>query len=102
PCVDLPTLHSFPTRRSSDLGGVDDRAQAHQGVRGAAQGAVLTRGVGDGGSPLLWGQVLGGPAGDGELRMPGGVPAGDPVAVLESDRKSTRLNSSHVSISYAV
>src|SRR5947199_8104873 len=29
-------------------------------------------------------------------------PAGDPADVIQSDRKSTRLNSSHLGISYAV
>src|SRR5699024_12714939 len=64
-------LHSFPTRRSSDLrdrGGVPDRPRIDPDAcrgrgRGGHQGA----------------------------HHPGG-----------QDRKSTRLNSSHVSISYAV
>src|SRR5699024_11719102 len=55
-------LHSFPTRRSSDL--------------------VVEQGVGD------TGEVV--PGGPFHARGPG------------QDRKSTRLNSSHVSISYAV
>src|SRR3712207_8962094 len=38
-------------------------------------------------------------AGDGRL---GRVPAGDDAAVATVDRKSTRLNSSHANISYAV
>src|SRR5690606_39443049 len=33
---------------------------------------------------------------------PGGTPAGGGAAALGEDRKSTRLNSSHVKISYAV
>src|SRR5947209_9565892 len=65
-------LHSFPTRRSSDLGD-------HLGIEGAA-GANL-------GDPLL---LLG-----GERRR---------VVLVKAqiDRKSTRLNSSHANISYAV
>src|SRR5690606_39999610 len=35
-------------------------------------------------------------------RAVGGVAVADRVAVKEEDRKSTRLNSSHVKISYAV
>src|SRR5436305_13471256 len=69
-------LHSFPTRRSSDL----DPAQDH---RRLAVGRVP----------------------DPRLLRVGRVPqvAGRPQAELvELDRKSTRLNSSHVRISYAV
>src|SRR5437868_12421772 len=72
-------LHSFPTRRSSDLRsdhGRDvfrDRPQASLDAR-----PVAVRG------PRLW-QLL-----RGTDRVRG------------EDRKSTRLNSSHVSISYAV
>src|SRR5690606_39391844 len=61
-------LHSFPTRRSSDLG--KDRS------RGAEQAPRSDRGRG--------------------VSRPPEVPPPTP------DRKSTRLNSSHVKISYAV
>src|SRR5690606_40164294 len=85
------TLHSFPTRRSSDLGStgwrltqtlppsparppwrVPSRAQApgHPSARGGSGG---TRSSTRDGSSRQW-----------------------------TDRKSTRLNSSHVKISYAV
>src|SRR6266513_5080047 len=57
-------LHSFPTRRSSDLSSV--RSLAHRGGLNAPRGFLLD------------------------------------LDALASDRKSTRLNSSHVSISYAV
>src|SRR5699024_11987766 len=71
-------LHSFPTRRSSDL--------ARRAVDGLATVVgvddLLTRDVGD----------------EGDLVEPGLV--GDVERL--GDRKSTRLNSSHVSISYAV
>src|SRR5690348_18340604 len=63
-------LHSFPTRRSSDL----DHADAGGGDRVPAQGRAA-------------GEALGLFAG-AEQR--------------DRDRKSTRLNSSHPSISYAV
>src|SRR5437870_12691637 len=62
--VDHRDLHSFPTRRSSDL-------REGSGCRGPA------------------------PRGPGEAQRERGGFAG-------SDRKSTRLNSSHVAISYAV
>src|SRR5207249_10977309 len=66
-------LHSFPTRRSSDLGfpspvPVSDRVGPRLSARGDADGR---------------------PGLGGALSQP-------------RDRKSTRLNSSHVSISYAV
>src|SRR5690625_6458629 len=62
------SLHSFPTRRSSDL-GLDRPADPSQW--GAGPGAGCAH----------------------DLRWPA-----DP----RGDRKSTRLNSSHVAISYAV
>src|SRR5207249_11134046 len=84
-----PPLHSFPTRRSSDLhppllpGDAgqqpeDRRARRERHRPGAPQpdrGAARSR--------------------IGPAQPPGGETAG-------RDRKSTRLNSSHVSISYAV
>src|SRR5437868_11199685 len=71
---DLP---SFPTRRSSDLGG----CLAGAGVFGAADGSA------------------GGLRADGEV---GEREEGAVYVAGGEDRKSTRLNSSHVSISYAV
>src|SRR5437870_13822353 len=73
-----PDLHSFPTRRSSDLirrGSAKKKIPA-QGLR---NGIVACHGRGQ---PQI---------------HPLAVPA-----KLERDRKSTRLNSSHVAISYAV
>src|SRR5690349_22487778 len=60
-------LHSFPTRRSSDLAGRSDRrsGRTHHGLH----------------APSL---------------------ESGPPRLSPSDRKSTRLNSSHVEISYAV
>src|SRR5699024_12450137 len=60
------SLHSFPTRRSSDLFGAD----------------------------YVMAQI--------SLRMITELFAMDLMNCVHSDRKSTRLNSSHVSISYAV
>src|SRR5690625_7037316 len=73
--ADPPDLPSFPTRRSSDLG------------RFAGQHPV----------PVL--------LGDGGLVGPGGDLGEQPQVLVPhgaEDRKSTRLNSSHVAISYAV
>src|SRR5690606_42047328 len=70
PCSShLRDLHSFPTRRSSDLGG----GFAHRFLRRAAGHLSEREG-----------------AGRAALAHP------------KIDRKSTRLNSSHVKISYAV
>src|SRR5438445_4094945 len=64
-CVDHLDHHSFPTRRSSDLG-----APADNGI----EEAIATR----------WCELIVRPA------------------QARQDRKSTRLNSSHANISYAV
>src|SRR5690606_41602833 len=78
-------LHSFPTRRSSDLGGngsrIGRRIASHRCAEQTLAAAVEKH--------------LG----------PGQFVVGDPQRQLElaaGDRKSTRLNSSHVKISYAV
>src|SRR5207249_6788312 len=83
-----PNLHSFPTRRSSDL----RRRRAPK--RPPTQGADARRRARI--SPRH---------ADRNVRTPSrsrGARAGGFVRSARSDRKSTRLNSSHVSISYAV
>src|SRR5437870_6065754 len=72
-------VHSFPTRRSSDLDGV------MQVLPIAAQRGAETCALQVTGDVAFADRVAG---------------AGDPIS--ERDRKSTRLNSSHVAISYAV
>src|SRR5438445_6174836 len=69
-------LHSFPTRRSSDLFVAWPELQtfAEQGFPGFEM--------------PVWGGAY--------------LPAGTPKPIVERDRKSTRLNSSHANISYAV
>src|SRR5690242_20948091 len=90
-CGAHPYLHSFPTRRSSDLAlfrwvdAVDaiERALAELGEADEELAARL----------------------EGELVVCGLHDARRASRVgpaLERDRKSTRLNSSHMSISYAV
>src|SRR5205807_10192913 len=91
-------LHSFPTRRSSDLGrakegvdlGVESRGVEYstvvdQGVEAEVDGVVDRRLL-----HVAEHQRLGAPT----------VPVGAAQRVV--DRKSTRLNSSHLVISYAV
>src|SRR5690606_40367085 len=88
-------LHSFPTRRSSDLivalAAFNDEVDGHTGVD--LDGVVAVAGA------------------DGDLLPPRqldfvvlavDVEAEAAVRILGEDRKSTRLNSSHVKISYAV
>src|SRR5690606_39636851 len=87
-CCDAPRdLHSFPTRRSSDLRR-PQRRRAESDRSGWSR-----RG------PSVWIRV--------PLRHFDGEPArcrrgGDDEVAESGDRKSTRLNSSHVKISYAV
>src|SRR5690606_41687716 len=77
-------LHSFPTRRSSDLSGRDIQASSVTKSRVRAATYHST-------SPNS--------ASSGPRSPAAASSASFPAA---SDRKSTRLNSSHVKISYAV
>src|SRR5205814_10013109 len=95
--VDLPlcVLHSFPTRRSSDLDCADCLGSS---VSVAYDGPISVPSFGKTlASGCDWSGRLAGVATDTERNMP-----------LRSlycgltDRKSTRLNSSHLGISYAV
>src|SRR5439155_26444804 len=79
-------LHSFPTRRSSDLLEIEPRF----GGKVPAVFGELLIGEQPGLDPL------------GQLNLLPGVEQGHLADLLEVDRKSTRLNSSHVAISYAV
>src|SRR5207249_10880571 len=92
-----PLLHSFPTRRSSDLDHqvVGGRVLGTLATPLRQQAAVLQRLLErlEEPGPALRGRVE--PGERLQLRQPHGRLGGE-------DRKSTRLNSSHVSISYAV
>src|SRR5690606_41987057 len=96
-CLLYPTapprvLHSFPTRRSSDLSGLSSQLQ--QSLLGAPLRLGDDRDLVDDvdrGSQI---EV------DSDVKVGGHGQAGDPDRIV--DRKSTRLNSSHVKISYAV
>src|SRR5690606_41550766 len=83
-CGDHRDLPSFPTRRSSDLAGLIQDVKEEVVIPGFRRLGPM----GLEGEPL---------AADLDLRVEQAVRAG-PV----EDRKSTRLNSSHVKISYAV
>src|SRR5207249_10248490 len=97
-----PSLHSFPTRRSSDLlsgpfvGTASiARERAFGGIPRWSSHALPLPTTGPG-STL---GAVGGGAIDAFARCPGASVEDAPPM---KDRKSTRLNSSHVSISYAV
>src|SRR5207249_5102164 len=94
--------HSFPTRRSSDLlVGIVEAAVGEDVALGAFEETdALELGAEGVDLGVLLGDALGGQA-VGELQHLRVI--GDAVvfvAELLGDRKSTRLNSSHVSISY--
>src|SRR5690606_41240375 len=89
-------LHSFPTRRSSDLALGVDLANADIAILGRDIEVAHDR------HRLIRGETL------LQQRLQVGVELGlgwklhRMVAAFALDRKSTRLNSSHVKISYAV
>src|SRR5690606_40269642 len=92
-CAHL-VLHAFPTRRSSDL------SLAEPFGAGAVARVLETAG-------LLAALRAADPAAAGQDVAVAGhqpLPSGRPCALASAtrDRKSTRLNSSHVKISYAV
>src|SRR5690606_40680517 len=92
--ANTPAPHSFPTRRSSDLDLARQVALRH---RGGDLGDVAHL-AGQVGRHRVHrvGEVLPGP---GHARHHG---LAAELALGAQDRKSTRLNSSHVKISYAV
>src|SRR5207249_11931035 len=87
-------LHSFPTRRSSDLTPHVERQEVLQTHGGADQTGTdhTPRGAGERERRRPRGRCLWGEGTAARRHHP----------QQRQDRKSTRLNSSHVSISYAV
>src|SRR5205807_5847836 len=91
-------LHSFPTRRSSDLAVVD---AACAGKADAALGQLCARELVGAGADRLDEAELLGTVENAVMPQPGDHQhIGLAYPLL--DRKSTRLNSSHLVISYAV
>src|SRR5204862_8103800 len=84
-------LHSFPTRRSSDLAGGPRLESDHPDLDADPRAAALVAEAA---------AILDLPGRDSVIRVRSELPPG--VGLGSSDRKSTRLNSSHVEISYAV
>src|SRR5207245_8390420 len=91
----LRDLHSFPTRRSSDLERIRRRHERHRHLfyEGAEPTCKLLHAI------LLRPHV---PQDDQRLLPSRRHRVGHVLHRLPLDRKSTRLNSSHGSISYAV
>src|SRR5699024_12131313 len=89
-----PPLPSFPTRRSSDLASIERAREAYNG-EDKAMGLITSAGDIGYSAPSVGRTV--GPVFDILDLNPALEDVKD-----RSDRKSTRLNSSHVSISYAV
>src|SRR5690606_41827705 len=85
-CVDCPYLHSFPTRRSSDL--LDRAFLAGMGMESVHPGAKTIPEA----LFMLYQMTF--------AIITVALVAGSVADRI--DRKSTRLNSSHVTISYAV
>src|SRR5204862_4529219 len=93
-----PSLPSFPTRRSSDL-AVGDAQRALEAREQLARGMELQQVV----LGLALMADLVGHRARAPVLLVDDLPArGDHRAHVRQDRKSTRLNSSHVEISYAV
>src|SRR5207253_9183326 len=88
-------LHSFPTRRSSDLTSTTGRASASDD-RGTASPDCFPV------SMPLPPSAASRPGGRQGLEVSSRRPSAAALCISKPDRKSTRLNSSHVAISYAV
>src|SRR5207248_10894275 len=94
-------LHSFPTRRSSDLAGVVTTGNAAQPLAGSGIVVLQT-------AEMVVGSESAVPADEGPFHqdmLEGAIDALDQRGLIDRtkiDRKSTRLNSSHRTISYAV
>src|SRR5439155_24722653 len=100
PCsADHSALHSFPTRRSSDLCPAEGRAANRAICQRPTTYSELRLRVQSwlrGSQPRVEDRQASHPCGRKEI-------ARDHIGrVMHADRKSTRLNSSHVAISYAV
>src|SRR5205807_9825699 len=94
-CSTTPTLHSFPTRRSSDLADAAIRSCTCSGRRVSTRESPFHPHIPP--ASVLSRRALTGSVGRNSCIRPALPQPSDP-----SDRKSTRLNSSHLVISYAV
>src|SRR5690606_41213222 len=94
-CAPHPELPSFPTRRSSDL-------RATSTSRPSCAARPTDRTFPGRGRPFPPQEPLPPLAGEVPAQRGMGVSSRECPPGLSRDRKSTRLNSSHVKISYAV
>src|SRR5690606_41961457 len=101
-CADPPFQHSFPTRRSSDLRRWIIASAVMLAVFAVAVVlSALSLGIRlPGREPRSLAVAAGFDPNEGWIRQLG--PQRYEVNLFAQDRKSTRLNSSHVKISYAV
>src|SRR5690606_42139810 len=93
-------LHSFPTRRSSDLREAERAEELFASSTGSAQrldSAVSARDAADAALQLAKAQLQ-----SAEIDLDRTTIRAAISGVVGLDRKSARLNSSHVKISYAV
>src|SRR5207253_10985994 len=98
----LPLHHSFPTRRSSDLLGIS-RSLVGFAINGCGHVNKETRErIMAEAERMGYNQHSNGSARDLIARRYNSRVKTGTLAVIFGDRKSTRLNSSHVAISYAV
>src|SRR5205807_10286013 len=95
-------LHSFPTRRSSDLRGFEIIGISLDDEPAKVEGFIAQKGI-------SWPQICDGKADAGAIPKLYNVNGTPDLYVIDRagniaarDRKSTRLNSSHLVISYAV
>src|SRR5690606_41098030 len=89
-------LHSFPTRRSSDLTDDAQLSIGIDGFEGTRNSMPIYNMAWNTDSKFFW---------DGRansIEQQALEPVTNPIEMHNTDRKSTRLNSSHVKISYAV
>src|SRR5207249_12079514 len=97
-----PDLHSFPTRRSSDLtlrqALESSRVRAVRKIPPARQERLFRPGA-EASAVSRDGRLL--VMGRGNTARLVSRRTGRVLRIFKGDRKSTRLNSSHVSISYA-
>src|SRR5690606_41954258 len=98
-CLDL---HSFPTRRSSDLTQAQFAGYYVAKDKGFYEEEGLDVEIKPGGPDIAPPQVIAGGGADVVVDwMPSALATREKGVALVKDRKSTRLNSSHVKISYA-
>src|SRR5690606_40703114 len=93
-------LHSFPTRRSSDLG--DCVTLSNQSTANATASGVTPTGACSSTSGTADDDVWFSFVAPASTVIMTGTNVSGATDVFWQDRKSTRLNSSHVKISYAV